>query len=151
MGTVRTTAPSRSQPPLHTLRYTNMYTAIILLLVGAAMGDFSHESVEVLRDERVAPHDNGAWNMHVELSNGIELHKGGEDGNMIGSYSYVMDDGSKVLLKYVANENGFQPESSLLPVAPAFPHPIPKFVMDQIHFAEQQRAARAQQNDSDEE
>merc|ERR1711962_899295 len=117
MGTVRTTAPSRSQP-LHTLRNTNMYSAIILLLVGAAMGDFSHESVEVLRDERVAPHDNGAWNMHVELSNGIELHKGGEDGNMIGSYNYV------------TNENGFQPESSLLPVAPAFPHPIPKFVMD---------------------
>merc|ERR1711962_1249614 len=103
MGTVKdSSCSSRSSIPIYNI--TIMYTAIILLLVGAAMGDFSHESVEVLRDERVAPHDNG-----------------------------------------------FQPESSLLPVAPAFPHPIPKFVMDQIHFAEQQRAARAQQNDSDEE
>ncbi|CAL4065824.1 unnamed protein product [Meganyctiphanes norvegica] len=128
-----------------------MYTAPILLFVGVALCDLSsHESVEVLRDERVAPHDNGAHNMHLELSNGVELHLGGEDGNMIGSYSYVMDDGSVVPLKFVADEGGFQPESSILPVAPAFPHPIPKFVMDQIEFAERQRALRAR-NDSDEE
>merc|ERR1711970_1025979 len=133
-----------------TTQHTNMYTALVLLLVGAAMGDLaSHESVEVLRDERVAPHDNGAHNMHLELDNGVELHLGGEDGNMIGSYSYVMEDGSVVPLKFVANEKGFQPESSILPVAPAFPHPIPKFVMAQIEFAERQRANRAQY-DSDE-
>merc|ERR1711970_1088868 len=128
-----------------TTQHTNMYTALVLLLVGAAMGDLaSHESVEVLRDERVAPHDNGAHNMHLELDNGVELHLGGEDGNMIGSYSYVMEDGSVVPLKFVADEGGFQPESSILPVAPAFPHPIPKFVMAQIEFAERQRANRAQ-------
>merc|ERR1711970_1404129 len=133
-----------------TTQHTNMYTALVLLLVGAAMGDLaSHESVEVLRDERVAPHDNGAHNMHLELDNGVELHLGGEDGNMIGSYSYVMEDGSVVPLKFVADEGGFQPESSILPVAPAFPHPIPKFVMAQIEFAERQRANRAQY-DSDE-
>merc|ERR1711970_808343 len=120
---------------------TNMYTALALLLVcvGTAMGEGSAESVEVLRDERVAPHDNG-----------VELHLGGEDGNMIGSYSYVMEDGSVVPLKFVANEKGFQPESSILPVAPAFPHPIPKFVMAQIEFAEQQRAQQRAQIDSDE-
>merc|ERR1711887_341727 len=125
---------------------TNMYTALALLLVcvGAAMGEGSVESVEVLRDERVAPHDNGAHNMHLELDNGVELHLGGEDGNMIGSYGYVMEDGSVATLKFVADEGGFQPESSILPVAPAFPHPIPKFVMDQIEFAERQRALRAQ-------
>ncbi|CAL4143723.1 unnamed protein product, partial [Meganyctiphanes norvegica] len=103
-----------------------MYTVLVLLLVGAALGDLSsYESVEVLRDERVAPHDNGAHNMHLELSNGVELHMGGEDGNMIGSYSYVMDDGSVVQLKFVADEGGFQPESSILPVAPAFHIPSP--------------------------
>merc|ERR1711970_1368315 len=147
MGTLRKTLPAIL---LHT-QDTNMYTvALVLLLVGAALGDLSsHESVEVLRDERVAPHDNGAHNMHLELSNGVELHLGGEDGNMIGSYSYVMEDGSVVPLKFVADEGGFQPESSILPVAPAFPHPIPKFVMAQIEFAERQRANRAQY-DSDE-
>merc|ERR1712055_425194 len=140
MGTLRTTLPVI----LHT-QDTIMYTvALVLLLVGAALGDlYSHESVEVTRDERVAPHDNGAHNMHLELSNGVEMHLGGEDGNMIGSYSYVMEDGSVVPLKFVANEFGFQPESSILPVAPAFPPPIPEWVMDQIHFAAEQRAAGA--------
>merc|ERR1739838_301516 len=143
MGTsVRTPASCISTPPY---QLTNiMYTALVLLFVGVAMGmPASHESIEVLRDERVAPHDNGAHNTHLELSNGVEMHLGGEDGNMIGSYSYVMEDGSIVPLKFVADEGGFQPESSILPVAPAFPHPIPQWVMDQIHFAAEQRAAGA--------
>merc|ERR1711872_216688 len=133
-------------------QHTNMYTALVLLLVGAALGDqlYSQESVETLQDERVAPHDNGAHNMHLKLSNGVEMHLGGEDGNMIGSYGYIMEDGSVATLKFVADEGGFQPESSILPVAPAFPHPIPKFVMDQIEFAERQRALRAQYSSEEE-
>lgn len=43
-------------------------------------------------------------------------------------------------MKFVANENGFQPQSDLLPVAPEFPHPIPDFVLEQIAFAAQQDA-----------
>lgn len=44
----------------------------------------------------------------------------------------------------MADENGFQPQSDVLPVAPEFPHEIPQFVMDQIEFARQEDAARAQ-------
>lgn len=46
-------------------------------------------------------------------------------------------------MKFVANENGFQPESDLLPVAPEFPHVIPDFVLKQIAFAAEQDARRA--------
>ena len=35
-------------------------------------------------------------------------------------------------VKFVADENGFQPESSILPQAPAFPHEIPQFVLEQV-------------------
>ncbi|XP_068250393.1 uncharacterized protein [Palaemon carinicauda] len=38
---------------------------------------------------------------------------------------YVQDDGTIASLKFVADENGYQPESDLLPVAPHFPHPMP--------------------------
>lgn len=70
--------------------------------------------------------------------------------NVLGSYT--APDGTLVEMKFVANENGFQPESSLLPVAPEFPHPIPQFVLDQIAFAAEQDAARARGDldDSDE-
>ena len=46
-----------------------------------------------------------------------------------------MPDGQLFELKFVADENGFQPESPFLPVAPAFPHPIPDFVLAQIEKA----------------
>ena len=48
-------------------------------------------------------------------------------------------------MKYVANENGFQPESSFLPVAPAFPHPIPQFVIEQIEFAKEEERKKLEE------
>ena len=50
-------------------------------------------------------------------------------------YRFTLPDGQEFEMKYVADENGFQPQSSFLPVAPAFPHPIPDFVLKQIEKA----------------
>ena len=58
-------------------------------------------------------------------------------------HSYTAPDGTLVEMKFVADENGFQPESNMLPVAPAFPHEIPQFVLDQIAFAAEEDDARA--------
>ncbi|MCL4141936.1 UNVERIFIED_CONTAM: hypothetical protein GTU68_046466 [Idotea baltica] len=55
-------------------------------------------------------------------------------------FRFTLPNGDLFSLKFVANENGYQPESAFLPVAPAFPHPIPQFVLDQIAFAQQQKA-----------
>ena len=46
-------------------------------------------------------------------------------------------------MKFVADENGFQPESDFLPVAPEFPHPIPDFVLAQIEKARLEDEAAA--------
>jgi len=56
--------------------------------------------------------------------------------------SYIAPDGTEVVVKYVADENGFQSQSDLLPVAPAFPHPMPQFVLDQIASAAEEDARR---------
>merc|ERR1719244_727829 len=85
--------------------------------------------------------------MDFAADNGISFQLSGSQGenggsNMVGSYTYIVD-GEAVPLTFVANENGFQAESSLLPVAPAFPHEIPQFVLDQIAFAEQERLAQS--------
>lgn len=52
-------------------------------------------------------------------------------------------------MKFVANENGYQPESDLLPIAPEFPHPIPQFVLDQIEKAALEDAAAAEESDEE--
>ena len=109
--------------------------------------------VAILRANQVNPDAFGAHSSDFEAGNGIVFTMSGSEGatggaNIVGSYSYTQDDGSLAEVKYVANENGFQPESSLLPVAPAFPHPIPQFVRDQIEFAriEDERKAREGKN-----
>merc|ERR1719337_304878 len=113
----------------------------------------SREFIPILRDDRVAE-DDGRYNFDVETANGIVLAESGAPGddgaiNSAGSFSYTAPDGTPVLVQYVADANGFQPQSDLLPVAPAFPHPIPQFVLDQIAKAAVEDANRS--FDSDEE
>ncbi|XP_053639583.2 cuticle protein AMP1A-like [Cherax quadricarinatus] len=102
----------------------------------------------ILKDERVRE-DDGRYNVEVETGNGIILSQSGSpEGetkaiSAAGQYSYTAPDGSLVKMKYVANANGYQPESDFLPVAPEFPHPVPLFVLRQIAFAAEEDAARA--------
>ncbi|XP_066983739.1 cuticle protein AMP4-like [Macrobrachium rosenbergii] len=107
--------------------------------------------VAILKNEQHTPDEFGNHNSDFEAANGIEVHISGSQGenggaNVIGSWSYPQEDGSIASLKFVADENGYQPESDLLPVAPHFPHPIPQFVLDQIEFArlEDEREARGE-------
>ncbi|XP_047469760.1 cuticle protein AMP1A-like [Penaeus chinensis] len=114
--------------------------------------DSSEEFVPILKDDRVHE-DDGTFNFDFEAANGIRVSQAGSpDGDedaviKAGEYSYTAPDGTPVVVKYVADENGFQPQSDLLPVAPEFPHPIPQFVLDQIAKAAEEDRNR---DDSDE-
>ncbi|CAH0627162.1 unnamed protein product [Chrysodeixis includens] len=54
------------------------------------------------------------------------LKKVGEDVFLVsqGTYSYVDPQGKTVTVNYVADENGYQPQSDVLPVGPAIPEAI---------------------------
>ncbi|XP_037780486.1 cuticle protein AMP1A-like [Penaeus monodon] len=114
----------------------------------------SSEEVAILRDNRVHE-DDGRYNYDVETANGIVLSQSGspdgDEGAVVkaGEYSYTAPDGTDVHVSFVADENGYQPQSDLLPVAPEFPHPIPQFVLDQIAFAAEEDARRAREGPRD--
>jgi hypothetical protein len=98
--------------------------------------------VAVVRDERVYPSAAGEYNLDLETSDGTAISESGygsgPDGAVEtqGSVRFIHPDGSSFELTYVADAaGGYQPESDALPIAPAFPHPIPQFVLDQIAFA----------------
>ncbi|XP_047483211.1 cuticle protein AMP4-like [Penaeus chinensis] len=120
-----------------------MKIAVVLALLAVAVADklpLTNPPVAILRSSQVNPDENGAHSSDFEAENGIVFQFSGKEAeeggaNMVGYFSYPQEDGSLAEVKFVADENGFQPESSLLPVAPAFPHPIPQFVLDQIEFA----------------
>ncbi|XP_047478438.1 cuticle protein AM1159-like [Penaeus chinensis] len=84
-------------------------------------------------------------NKTFQTSNGISSSNTGTPGsegqsNMQGSYSFLLPDGTLAEVSFVADENGFQPSSDLLPVAP----PLPDHVHELLRIAEEQRASGVQ-------
>merc|ERR1712128_81567 len=107
--------------------------------------DESFEIIPILRESSILEED-GTHNFEYESANGIVRSESGDAyGNKQGVISFTHPDGTPFYMTFVADENGFQPQSDSLPVAPAFPHPIPQFVLDQIEFArlEDEAAARS--------
>ncbi|XP_071516003.1 cuticle protein AMP1A-like [Panulirus ornatus] len=129
---------------------SSMYFVVFALLVAVATAapqysessdrrELPDEVVPILKDERVHEED-GRYSLDVETGNSIFISQSGSPGpegsvNTAGEYSYIAPDGTPVVVTFVADENGYQPQSDVLPVAPAFPHPIPQYVLDQIAFA----------------
>nr|XP_027239240.1 uncharacterized protein LOC113830233 [Penaeus vannamei] len=99
------------------------------LAPAASTRDQSAEMIEfvpILRDDRVHE-DDGRYNLDVETANGISMSQSGSpdgpDGAIVkaGQYSYTAPDGSLIEIKFVANENGFQPRAPTCPWLPSSP------------------------------
>merc|ERR1712058_2260 len=93
-----------------------------------------------------APDVSGGYSLVLETSDGTQIQDAGAgtgpDGAVEtqGSVRFIHPNGQEFVLKYVANAEGaYQPESSALPVAPAFPHPIPAHALAQIEKAARER------------
>lgn len=85
-------------------------------------------SATVLRNDATVNADSFEYS--YETSNGIKAQEKGElktigEGKAIvtqGEYSWIAPDGQTYTLKFVADENGFQPVADFLPVAPQPQH-----------------------------
>merc|ERR1712215_297361 len=116
-----------------------------LLAVATCRPQEEIDVVEWLRDES-EPIDGYHFKREFELDNGIIQSMEGrtdETGGhyMTGSYVLPLGDGTFGPVTFVADANGFRPESPLLPVAPANPHPVPAHVQEQLAFIDAQHAA----------
>ncbi|XP_045621220.1 cuticle protein AMP1A [Procambarus clarkii] len=113
---------------------------LALLVALAAAAPRPDQDAETLVDEREDKGD-GSFNYQFETSNGLAEERVGTIGaegqsNFQGSYRFTLPDGTVAEVTYVADENGFRPESPLIPT----PHPLPAHALAQIAFAEEQRA-----------
>lgn len=90
-------------------------------LIAVALAD---DEIPILRSESEVNPD-GSYEYNYETGNGISAQESGKGGESVqGSYSFTDDSGKVHDLKYIADENGFQPSSDDLPVPP----PIPKTI-----------------------
>ncbi|KAH8285293.1 hypothetical protein KR054_007398, partial [Drosophila jambulina] len=102
---------------------------MILAVVGVAMAvapvSRSHDDVhaEVLHRSEDVRHDG--FDSNLQTSNGIDQSASGDvHGNIHGSFSWISPEGEHVDIKYVADENGYQPSGSWVPTPPPIPEAI---------------------------
>ncbi|XP_063598364.1 cuticle protein AMP1A-like [Penaeus indicus] len=119
-----------------------MKTIVLACLVAVAVAapQLQEREVVLLRDDRIANED-GTFSYALEADNGINTAVEGAVGsagqiNQAGSYTLTLEDGTQAVVTFVANENGFQPQSNILPT----PHPLPAHVYELLEIAERQRA-----------
>lgn len=110
----------------------------------------------IIRSDVINPSAAGEYSFDTETGDGIFRSESGAgsgpDGAVEsqGTVEFTFPNGEEFKLSYVADAaGGYQPQSSWLPVAPAFPHPIPQFVLDQIAFAAREDAEAARTRDTD--
>merc|ERR1711964_444141 len=111
-----------------------------LAAVAVAAPQLEEREVVVLRDDRIHEED-GTFSLALEADNGINKQIEGFVGaegqiNMRGSYMMPLADGTFAVVTLIADENGFQPQSDLLPTPP----PLPAHVIELLEIAERQRA-----------
>ncbi|CAH2096419.1 unnamed protein product [Euphydryas editha] len=114
------------------------FLVALAVAVACATADVSH----ILKStEYTAPilkynydsHPEGHFEYNYETGNGIVVHSDGTVKNpntenaaleIKGSVKYTAPDGTPVNFEYVANEGGFQPVGSHIPVGPAIPEHV---------------------------
>ncbi|CAL4092937.1 unnamed protein product [Meganyctiphanes norvegica] len=116
-----------------------------LVAFAAARPQLEEEPVAIILEES-DPIDGANFRHVFEADNGISqsmIGSAAEDGTQVmsGSYSFPLPDGTIATFDWVADAAGFRVESPLLPVAPVAEHPIPAHALEQIAFADAQRAA----------
>ncbi|XP_069167585.1 cuticle protein AM1159-like [Procambarus clarkii] len=114
--------------------------ACLAAMAAAAPQPQDSPPVAILRDDR-QDSGEGNFNYAFEAENGISVEASGSPGsegqsNIQGVYRFPLDDGTVAEVRYVADDNGFRPESPLLPT----PHPLPAHVHELLRIAEDQRA-----------
>ncbi|MCL4171314.1 UNVERIFIED_CONTAM: hypothetical protein GTU68_036917, partial [Idotea baltica] len=88
--------------------------------------------IPILRDERYGPAADGSYSFDFETGNGISRQEQGQpglNGAVVsqGAWSFTFPDGSPAQFSFVADENGYRPESPLIPT----PHPLPAHAIAQ--------------------
>ncbi|KAK8377907.1 hypothetical protein O3P69_014088 [Scylla paramamosain] len=99
-------------------------------------GDGKH--IAILSQSQEGP-DGARFRYAFQTENGINVEARGTPGskgqsNIDGSFSFPFPEGGTGSVSYVADENGYRPESPLIPT----PHPLPAHAIEQIRFAQSQ-------------
>nr|AER27814.1 cuticular protein RR-1 motif 43 [Antheraea yamamai] len=112
-----------------------MKTFIVVLTVAVvafAAPQSPTEPIPILKQDSIINPD-GSYQYSYATGNGISADERGALKNIgaeepalqvEGQVQYTADDGSNIVLTYIANENGFQPQGAHIPTPPPIPEAI---------------------------
>ncbi|KAM7348441.1 larval cuticle protein 2-like [Cochliomyia hominivorax] len=102
---------------------------LVLAFVATAVAEHedAHAEIKYLNTD-VNPH---GFDYSFETTNHIRsAAQGDEHGNIKGDFEWVAPKGEHIDIKYVADENGYQPVGDVLPTPP----PIPDAILKAIEY-----------------
>ncbi|GJQ71766.1 hypothetical protein Trydic_g11459 [Trypoxylus dichotomus] len=116
---------------------------VILAVIGASLAQVPGKRtyVSILR-QRQEIDPIGSYNWQFETENGITANEqgrirpiSGQAGSVEalraeGEYKYTSPDGIPIYVNYVADEDGFQPQSDILPTPP----PVPEYIIRSLEW-----------------
>ncbi|TMW50282.1 hypothetical protein DOY81_004634 [Sarcophaga bullata] len=90
-------------------------------------GEDAHAEIKSLLNKV----DEHGYEYSYETTNGIRASAvGDEHGNVHGDFEWVDHKGDHIAVQYLADENGYQPSSAVLPT----PHPIPVAILKSLEY-----------------
>lgn len=111
-----------------------VFVVLFVAYTSAAPAD-QQQVIPIVSQTQEGPNPDGSYKWAFESGNGIKANEEGQVKNLgseneamqaQGGYSYKGDDGVDIVLTYVADENGFQPQGAHLPTPPPIPEAIKK-------------------------
>ncbi|XP_055611756.1 cuticle protein CP14.6-like [Uranotaenia lowii] len=91
----------------------------------ASPGGPDADATVITQEQQINP--DGSYSHVFETSNGIRAAASSQDGvAATGEFSYTAPEGDRIQVTYVADQGGFQPQGSHLPVEPAVPDHVIK-------------------------
>ncbi|CAL4233332.1 unnamed protein product, partial [Meganyctiphanes norvegica] len=131
-----------------------MKTIIFSCLLAMALAAPQFNTSPIIREpiailSQVSAMDGPSFRHSYESQDGTAVEAVGSAGinggsNIEGSYRFTAPSGELIEVRYIANENGALYSSPILPQQVLPIHPVPEHALEQIRFAEQQRAAGVQ-------
>ncbi|KAK4304216.1 hypothetical protein Pmani_023850 [Petrolisthes manimaculis] len=127
MITNGTTSVLTPPPPHHNITSTST-SAAMKFIVFACLAALTtagrlenNPPIAIIHEHRET---DGAGNFEYsfEADNGIQVESSGSTGSegqiiMEGRYQYLTDEGKLIEVNYIANEDGFQPQSDIIPTS----------------------------------
>ncbi|EDV96270.1 pupal cuticle protein Edg-78E [Drosophila grimshawi] len=103
---------------------------LFAVLLACVQADNIDKNAQIVSEKNDPADADGNYQYSFETSNGIQAQEAGNPNGVSGTVAWVSPEGEQISLQYTADENGYHPVGSHLPVPP----PIPDAILRSLQY-----------------